>query len=120
MFKFSRGTMAGKMGGDNDDFGNDSLDSLNSNYRVTISPLRNVKNKNGLVSIVSADTHIQLNADRGIRPPTEGGSLSYSSSVDSFMDPRAQLASKKKITSEKKALLTDTMNEVRIAARSDE
>ena len=106
IFKFSRGTMMGA--GDND-----TLDSLNANYRVTISPLRNNENKNGLVSIVSADTHIQLNDDGFNRPPTEGGSLSYSSSEDKKMDPRALLASKKKVSGDRKAQLMDTMNEIR-------
>ncbi|GMH58561.1 hypothetical protein TrST_g7200 [Triparma strigata] len=68
---------------------NDSLDSLNANYRLTISPLPKVKKKgSGLISIVSADTHIALNSVKGPNRPTTQSALDYNSSVDTRGDPR--------------------------------
>ncbi len=83
------------MRGDGDHSGenydNDSIDSLNSNYRVTITPLPKIHAGNkGLVSIVSADTHLALNKvkhSRDGRPVTQSA-LAYNSAVDSHGDRR--------------------------------
>ena len=111
MFKFSRGNLNSSKNE------NDALDVINSNYRVTISPMR-TNNRQGIVSIVSADTHLQLNSissTNGQRPITGGESLSYHSSNDSRMDPRSLLASKKRLPPDKKAQLNNTKNEIRDA-----
>jgi len=76
---------------------NDTSDALNSNYRLTISPLPKLKQKAkgaGLVSIVSADTHIALNTiknNRSDKRPTTQSSLAYNISVDNNADPRRAL-----------------------------
>lgn len=80
MFPDRRGKIEGVATG-----GNDGLDSLNENYRVTISPLPKMGKSRGIVSVVSADTHIALNkvmgSRDGNRPPTESA-LQYNSRTD--------------------------------------
>ena len=102
--------------GDNDGSrtNNDSLDSLNTNYQLTISPLPKIKAKNrGLISIVSADTHIALNTVKGssgARPVT-GSALDYNSSVDSIGDPR--IKREPSLDEEMKVKIKETEEEIR-------
>ncbi|GMI39185.1 hypothetical protein TrCOL_g10445 [Triparma columacea] len=94
---------------------NDTSDSLNGNYRLTISPLPKLKHKgNGLVSIVSADTHIALNKDSVNGRPVTQSSFDYSSSVDTRGDPRRALL-RIGVDDEKKKLIKETEDEIRDA-----
>ncbi|GMH46485.1 hypothetical protein TrRE_jg305, partial [Triparma retinervis] len=95
---------------------NDTSDALNSNYRLTISPLPKLKHKNkGLVSIVSADTHIALNKEtNGNGRPVTQSSFDYSSSIDTRGDPRRALL-RIGVDEEKKKLIKETEDEIRDA-----